>query len=182
VDLNRGVGALYPGAMNTTSSVRTPATPSLQLAGLGRVLAGGLLGGALDLTFAFLYYGPSGATPIGIVQFIASGVLGQGSFQMGLESAALGAFVHFFISLCAAGIYYAASLRFSFLTRRWLMSAIGFGILVFLTMRLAVLPLSAVKSGHMTIGSIIGELCSHMFLFAIPIAYAASRAASRRAS
>ena len=85
------------------------------------------------------------------------------------------------LSLCAAAIYYAASLRFAFLTRRVLISAIVFGILVFLTMRLAVLPLSAVKSGHMKISSIIGELCSHMFLFAIPIAYAASRAAARRA-
>jgi hypothetical protein len=34
----------------------------------------------------------------------------------------------------------------------------------------------------MKISSIIGELCSHMFLFAIPIAYTARRAAARRAS
>lgn len=155
-------------------------TRSSSANGLGLVLAGGLLGGALDLTFAFLFYGPSGATPVRILQFIASGVLGPGSFQMGLESAALGAFFHFFISLCAAAVYYAASLRFSFLTRRVLVSAIVFGILVFLTMRFVVVPLSAVKSGHMKIGSIIGELCSHMFLFALPIAYAASRAAARR--
>jgi len=181
VDLNRGLRALYRGPMNTATSIRTPAA-SPQLAGLWMVLAGGLLGGALDLAFAFLYYGPSGATPVRILQFIASGVLGQGSFQMGLASATLGAFFHFFISLCAAAIYYAASLRFSFLTRRWLIAAIVFGILVFLTMRLAVVPLSAVKSGPMKISSIIGELCSHMFLFAIPIAYTASRAAARRGS
>jgi hypothetical protein len=179
VDLNRGAGGFYVAEMNSTTSIRTSA-PSSQPAGLAMVLGAGLLGGALDLAFAFLYYGPSGATPVRILQFIASGVLGQGSFQMGLESAALGAFCHFFISLCAAAIYYAASLRFSFLTRRVLISAIVYGILVFLTMRLAVLPLSAVKSGPMKISSIIGELCSHMFLFALPIAYAASRAAARR--
>jgi hypothetical protein len=167
--------------MNTTPSI--PASPTHpQLAGLGLVLAGGLVGGAGDLAFAFLFYAPAGATPIRILQGIASGVLGPASFQMGLESAALGAFFHFFISLCAAAIYYFASLRFSFLTRRMLISAIVFGILVFLTMRLAVLPLSAAKSGHMKISSIIGELCSHMFLFAIPIAYAARRAATRRAT
>jgi len=166
--------------MDTTTSIRTSAaTPNL--AGLGLVLAGGLLGGALDLAFAFLYYGPSGATPVRILQFIASGVLGQGSFQMGLESAALGAFCHFFISVSAAAIYYLVSLRFAFLTRRVVISAVVFGILVFLTMRFAVLPLSAVKSGHLKISSVIGELCSHMFLFGLPIAYAASRAALRRA-
>jgi hypothetical protein len=167
--------------MNTTTSIPASAS-SPRLSGLGLVLAGGLLGGALDLAFAFLYYGPSGATPGRILQFIASGVLGQGSFQMGAASVALGAFLHFFISLCAAAIYYLASLRLGFLTRRVLVSAIVFGILMFLAMRLVVLPLSAAKSGHMKISSIIGELCSHMFLFAIPIAYAARRAAARRAA
>jgi len=165
--------------MNTTPSI--PASPTNpQLAGLGLVLAGGLLGGAGDLAFAFLYYGPAGATPIRILQGIAGGVLGPGSFQMGLESAALGAFFHFFISVCAAFIYFLASTKFSFLTRRWLISALVFGVLMFLAMRLVVVPLSAVKSGHMKISSIIGELCSHMFLFGIPIAYAVSRAALRR--
>jgi hypothetical protein len=164
--------------MNTTTSIRTPAGAS---AGLALMLAGGLVAGALDLTFAFLFYAPSGATPLRILQFIASGVLGRGSFQMGLDSAALGAFLHFFISVCAAGIYYLASLRFAFLTRRVFLAGAVFGILVFLTMRFAVVPLSAVKSGPMKIGSVIGELCSHVFLFGMPIAYAASRAALRRA-
>ncbi len=86
--------------------------------GLGLVLAGGLIAGALDLTFAFVFYGQQGVTPLRILQFIASAVLDRASFQMGLASAALGAFFHFFISVCAAAIYYLASLRFSFLTRR----------------------------------------------------------------
>jgi uncharacterized membrane protein YagU involved in acid resistance len=149
---------------------------------LAWVLAGGLLAGAGDLTFAFLFYGPSGATPVRILQFIASGVLGQGSFQMGLESAALGAFLHFFISVSAATVYYLVSLRFSFLTRRVLIIGAIFGILMFLTMRFVIVPLSAVKSGPMKLRSVIGELCSHVFLFGIPIAYAASRAALRRIS
>lgn len=165
--------------MNTTPSIPASAT-SPQLAGLGLVLAGGLLGGAGDLAFAFIYYAPAGATPLRILQSIASGVLGQGSFQMGLGSAALGAFLHFFISVCAAFVFFLASTKLTFLTRRWLISGLVFGVLMFLTMRLVVVPLSAVKAGPMKISSIIGELCSHMVLFGIPIAYAVSRAALRR--
>jgi len=164
--------------MNTSTSTHTPA--GTRHPGLGLVLAGGLVAGALDLTFAFLFYGPSGATPVRILQFIASGLLGQGSFQMGLQSAALGAFCHFFISVCAAGIYYLASLRFALLTRRIILAGAIFGILVFLTMRFVVVPLSAVKSGPMKLRSVIGELCSHVILFGMPIAYAVSRAAQRR--
>jgi len=144
----------------------------------GWVLAGGLLAGALDLTFAFAFYWPHGATPVRILQFIASGVLGRGSFEMGLASAALGVFFHFFISVCAAEIYYLASQRFPFLTQRVLISGAIFGVLMFLAMRLVVVPLSAIKPKPMAIGSIIGELFSHVFLFGMVIAYAVSRAQS----
>jgi hypothetical protein len=148
--------------------------------GLGLVLAGGLIAGALDLTFAFVFYGQQGAAPLRILQGIASGVLGRGSFQMGLASAALGAFFHFFISVCAAAIYYLASLRFSFLTRRVAISGAIFGVLMFLAMHFIVVPLSAIKPSPMKVGNVIGELCSHVFLFGTVIAYAVSRARSLR--
>jgi len=145
--------------------------------GLGLVLAGGLVAGALDLTFAVVFYGQQGVPGLRILQFIASGVLGRGSFQMGLASAALGAFFHFFISVCAAAIYYLVSLRFSFLTRRVALAGAIFGILVFLAMHFIVVPLSAIKPGPIKMGNLIGELCSHVFLFGMVIAYAVSRAA-----
>jgi hypothetical protein len=147
-----------------------------------RVLAGGLLAGALDLTFAFLFYWPQGATPLRILQGIASGALGRGSFEVGLASAALGAFFHFFISVCAAGIYYLASLRLTFLVRRPLIAGPIFGVLWFLAMRFVVLPLSAIGFHPMKPGNAIGELCSHVFLFGTVIAYAVSRAHHIRSS
>jgi hypothetical protein len=165
--------------MDTTETVPNAAAGRLFAGGagaLGTVLVGGLIAGALDLTFAFVFYWPQGATPLRILQFIASGVLGRGSFEMGVASAALGAFFHFFISACAAGIYYLASLRFPFLTRRVVIAGAIFGVLMFLTMHYVVVPLSAIKPKPMKVGNAIGELCSHVFLFGMVIAYAASRA------
>jgi hypothetical protein len=166
--------------MQTTDTTQNSTVqPSIRAArGLGLVLAGGLVAGALDLTFAFVFYGQQGAAPLRILQGIASGVLGRGSFQMGLASAALGAFFHFFISACAAAIYYLASLRFSFLTRRVAISGAIFGVLMFLAMHFIVVPLSAIKPSPMKVGNVIGELCSHVFLFGMVIAYAVSRARS----
>jgi len=168
--------------METADTIQnsTAHSASRGTSGLGLVLAGGLVAGALDLTFAFLFYGPQGATPLRILQFIASGVLGRGSFQMGLASAALGAFFHFFTSVCAAAIYYLVSLRFSFLTRRVLISGAIFGVLMFLAMRFIVVPLSAIKPAPMKVGNVIGELCSHVLLFGMVIAYAVSRATTVR--
>jgi hypothetical protein len=163
--------------MQTTDTIQNSTVqPSSRAArGLGLVLAGGLIAGALDLTFAFVFYGQHGAAPLRILQGIASGVLGRGSFQMGLASAALGAFFHFFISVCAAAIYYLVSLRFSFLTRRVAISGAIFGVLMFLAMHFIVVPLSAIKPSPMKVGNVIGELCSHVFLFGMVIAYAVSR-------
>jgi hypothetical protein len=164
--------------METTGTLQnsTGGSSAPSAAALGTVLLGGLIAGALDLTFAFVFYWPQGATPLRILQTIASGVLGRGSFEMGATSAALGAFFHFFISVCAAGIYYLASLRIPFLTRRVALAGASFGILMFLAMRLIVLPLSAIGLRPMKVGNAIGELCSHIFLFGMVIAYAASRA------
>src|SRR4051794_27117339 len=148
---------------------------TIQRRGLGLVLIGGLLAAAGDLTFAFLFYGAQGATPLRILQSIASGVLGKDSFGMGLTSAALGAFCHFFISVCAAGIYYLVSLRVPFLTRRVAIAGAIFGVLMFLAMRFVVVPLSAIKPGPMKPGNVIAELCSHVFLFGMVIAYAVAR-------
>jgi len=165
--------------MDTTGTFQNRTAPTAIGDGLRWVLAGGLLAGALDLTFAFVWYGPQGATPLRILQFIASGVLGRGSFQMGLASATLGAFFHFFICVCAAAIYYLVSRRFPFLTRRVLIAGALFGVLMFLAMRFIVVPLSAIKPSPMKVGNVIGELCSHVFLVGMVIAYAASRAAGR---
>jgi uncharacterized membrane protein YagU involved in acid resistance len=168
--------------MQTTDTIQNSTVqPSSHAArGLGVVLAGGLIAGALDLTFAFVFYGQQGAAPLRILQGIASGVLGRGSLQMGLASAALGAFFHFFISVCAAAIYYLASLRFSFLTRWVAISGAIFGVLMFLAMHFIVVPLSAIKPSPMKVGNVIGELCSHVFLFGMVIAYAVSRVKSLR--
>ncbi|MGH8137991.1 MAG: DUF1440 domain-containing protein [Steroidobacteraceae bacterium] len=140
------------------------------------VLIGGLVAGALDLTFAFVFYGLQGASPLRILQGIASGLLGRGSFQLGAASATLGAFCHFFISVCAATIYYLLSRRFPLLTRRIVICGAVFGVLMFLAMHYIVIPLSAIKPAPLKMGNVIGELCSHIFLFGIVIAYAASRA------
>ncbi len=175
MDLQRARELDYRGPVDTTGLIQTSA--AARTGALSRVLAGGLIAGALDLTFAFAYYWPQGATPVRILQFIASGVLGRGSFQMGLSSAALGAFFHFFISVCAAGVFYLASLRFPFLTRRMLVSGAIFGVLMFLAMRFVVIPLSAISPKPMAVRNIIGELCSHVFLFGLVISYAVSRAA-----
>jgi uncharacterized membrane protein YagU involved in acid resistance len=163
--------------MNPLTSANDPTAGSSYHAHvLGVVLIGGLIAGALDLSFAFVFYGLHGTPAVRILQFIASGILGRSSFQMGAASAALGVFCHFFIAISAAFVYFLASARISFLTRRAAVSGAIFGVLMFMAMHFIVVPLSAAKSGPLKISSLVGELCSHIFLFGMVIAFAVSRA------
>src|SRR6476661_4396675 len=102
---------------------------------LAPVFGGGILAGAIDLTYACTYHGlVSGVPPLRILQSIASGLFGRASFDMGATSAAVGFFAHFFILTVAAGIFYAASRRFAFLRDRAYISGMVFGVGIYCTM------------------------------------------------
>lgn len=45
------------------------------------ILWGGLIAGALDLLYAFVWYGPRGVSPVRILQSIASGLLGADAYE-----------------------------------------------------------------------------------------------------
>lgn len=141
------------------------------------VAVAGLLAGALDLTFAFIFYSFQGATAPGILRGIASGLIGhEAAFAAGSAPVALGAALHFFIAVSAAFVFYAASRRFPLLVRRPLASGAAFGVAVYLVMHFIVIPLSRIPFHLASFRNVIGELCSHIFLFGMVIALGAARA------
>jgi uncharacterized membrane protein YagU involved in acid resistance len=158
--------------------------PSDQIRGVSQrppwptVAVAGLLAGALDLIFAFIFYGRQGVSPPAILRGIASGVLGHGAFSMGPWTIALGAALHFFIAVCAAFIFYLASRRLTVLTRRPLLCGAIFGLAVYIAMHFMVLPLSRVHYRLPALTDVVGELFSHIFLFGMVIALGVARASA----
>src|ERR1041385_4186968 len=74
------------------------------------ILIGGLIAGALDITYACVFsYLRRGVKPGTILQSVARGALGQRAFEGGYKTAALGLFFHFLIALIWATVYYCAS-------------------------------------------------------------------------
>ena len=72
---------------------------------------GGLVAGILDAVDGVIAFGTQGLNPIQVLQYIASGALGQSAFQGGLATAALGAAFHFSIAWVAAEVFALASRR-----------------------------------------------------------------------
>jgi hypothetical protein len=151
----------------------------MHLSGNARgVLVGGLLAGALDITFAFVYYGYLGVSPARILRSVASGLVGEAARTGGALLAALGLSLHLLISVAAAAVFYLASRRMTWLVRHPYVSGVAFGVCVYFFMGYVVVPLSAFPYRQASAGAqavSVPVLLAHMFLFGLPIALCVRR-------
>jgi hypothetical protein len=139
-------------------------------------LVGGLTAGALDLTYAIVFSGLHAVPALRILQSVASGLLGASAYEGGLRTAALGTLLHFLIALAAAATYVVASGRVGWLRERPLIAGMAFGLAMYVVMTFAVLPLSAYPHPlRFTPLLVTANVLAHMFLFGVPVAFAARR-------
>jgi hypothetical protein len=143
------------------------------------ILVGGLIAGAIDISYAVGFSAFRGVAPMRILQSVASGLLGSPAYQGGAGTAALGFLLHFLLMLIIAAIFYVASKRLRFLLARPVLWGAIYGFLVYWVMNLVVLPLSAFPSTVKFVPVVvITSLIVHAFGIGVPIALA-SRAALR---
>jgi hypothetical protein len=154
-----------------------PSTSSTSSNALLAIFWGGLACGIFDITQAMgAFYLQSGLKPVTVLQSVASGLFGRASFQGGTRTAALGAFLHFFIAFSWAAIYYLASRRLLFMTEKPVITGLIYGEFVWIIMTFVVLPLSAIhRWPTWNKASIITGPIGHMFLVGLPIALAVRR-------
>ena len=140
---------------------RSRALPTIALAGL--------IAGILDITSAFVIAGIKGTGSIRMLQGIASGLLGQRSFEGGMATAGLGLGIHFLIAFTAAAVFYAASRKFSSLTQHAVVSGLLYGIVVYIFMYWIVVPLRF-PSVHHSVSRDVTAVIIHMILIGLTIA------------
>lgn len=142
---------------------------------------GGLAAGLLDIvnatTFWYLY---NGTSPVRILQSIAAGLLGPAAFAGGRGTAALGLFLHFFIAVGMAAVYWLACLRWSALVRRPVTAGISYGIAAWLAMEHIVVPLSRAQSPPFILPWVIDSVLAHVVLVGLLLAFVARWSANRR--
>jgi hypothetical protein len=141
------------------------------------ILVGGLIAGTLDITYAITYSAIRGMPPQSLLQFVASGLLGQASFEGGTATAGLGLLLHYLMMLLIAAIFYGISRQLTFLVRKPIVWGPVFGFLVYWVMNLVVMQLSATPNKWRFIPlSFATGIIVHMFCIGLPIAWAASKA------
>ena len=136
---------------------------------LGAITITGLIVGAMDITSALLMATLRGATPMRLLQFVASGLLGPRAFQGGAATAGVGLMLHFLIAFAVVSAFYIASRNLALLRRHPLVSGIAYGLIVYAVMNFIVLPLSAAKPRHALVPDLI-QIAIHMFIIGVPTA------------
>src|SRR5882757_592374 len=144
-------------------------TNSPLLASLQVILLAGLTCGVLDISVTLTLSKLNGIPPKRLLQGVASGALGQKSFEGGGSTAALGLAIHFLIALVAAAVYYVASRELGILIEDAVLGGLLYGIAVHLFMSFVVLPLSALRRPF-SIKFFMTQLIVHMFFVGLPIA------------
>jgi hypothetical protein len=148
------------------------------------VVAGGVTAGVIDMAFACAFWAiKAGVRPARIFQSVAAGVLGgKAAAAGGVQTAALGLALHFFIALTVALVYYTAARYAEALWRRpWTFGSL-YGVAVFGVMHYIVVPLSAAGGGGVPAFDLLWDglsLVVHALGIGVPVALAA-RAALRR--
>ncbi len=128
----------------------------------------GLLAGILDITAAFITWAVQGVPPVRILQGIAAGLLGPQAFKEGSAAALLGAAIHFLIAFSAAAVFYMASRKIAFMTRRSILAGVLYGVCFYVVMCWIVMPLSKFHSAQTIARSVIA-IVTHIVCVGLPI-------------
>jgi hypothetical protein len=104
------------------------------------ILSGGIIAGTIDVGAACLIYwvGP----PI-VLRSIATGLVGEAAFSGGAATTLLGLLLQWAMSILIAALYIAATTRFAYMRKRWVVTGIIAGVIIFFVMNYVVVPLSA---------------------------------------
>jgi hypothetical protein len=165
------------------------------------ILAGALLAGVLDLAYAYTHFMLIlHRDPLGIVQGIASGLIGgKAASEGGVATAALGVVLEFVLTAIMAAVYIIPAKWITDLRKFWWVLGPCYGACVMLVMYYVVLPLSAahgngylpdgavaiancrVSDGMLSIGSctgadrplLWGTIFAHTVMVGLPIGWAA---------
>ena len=141
----------------------------------------GLIAGTLDIADNLIFNQFRGISPIRVFQYIASGLIGMKSFQLGLASVALGVLIHYTIALFWTGVFYTASRKFSILVRRPVICGLLYGVVVYLVMNFVILPLSRVppRPAAVTLPSRINAVLALLLFIGLTISLLTRRSITR---
>ena len=104
-----------------------------------------------------------------VIQYVASGAMGNAAFAGGLATALLGLVIHFLISLIVAGVFILSIDRIPLLRRNIILGSLLYGFGVFVVLYYVVLPLSAAPPVPLHTADIAELILEHALVIGLPL-------------
>lgn len=139
---------------------------------LRSIVIGTLIVGTLDaVVYHWIISSVINGYPLlSVLQYIASGVMGEAAFEGGVPAALLGLFFHYVVSFGVTAVFLLAADRIPLLRRNAILGSLvyGFGVLIVMTM--IVIPLSATPPlPDPTISQIVMNVLDHVLVVGLPL-------------
>jgi hypothetical protein len=132
------------------------------------------IAGTLDLLAAFVFAGLAGTSPVGVLQFVASGPLGDAALANPAYAVA-GFLVHFSIMACMVTAYMLVARQWRTLLDRPILAGALYGLLLWFVMYWVVRPLRWHMPYPSHLYPIANQLFCHVLLVGITIGLVAAR-------
>ena len=164
--------------MSTNASTSLNSRNSL----LRSIALGGMIVFIGQLTQVWLVNSLFQNTPfILVLQYLASGALGNTAFEGGIATALLGVFFHLLVSFVVAGVFILSADRIPLLRRHAIPGALVYGFGVYLVMNWIVLPLSkAPPLPPPTMPQLIAMIVDHLLVIGLPLGIIVRRNANHQ--
>ena len=148
---------------STSVDIRNPILRAIAL--------GGMMVGLLHLIIQDgLVFSLLNQTPfILVMQYVASGVMGNAAFAGGLAIALLGLIIHFLISFVVAGVFILSADRISLLRHNVIFGSLLYGVGVFIVLYVVILPLSAAPPVPLQTTDVIELILEHVLVIGLPL-------------
>ena len=135
-----------------------------------------LVAGTLDITAACTNaYFSTGTTPVTLLKYIASGLLGKPAFAGGLEIMALGLLFHFRIVLACTTCFFWLYPKWSFLENKIWLNSLLISVVAWIVTTQIIIPLSQIQPPPFNPIKALTAICILIVCIGLPIAFNAKR-------
>jgi uncharacterized membrane protein YagU involved in acid resistance len=133
----------------------------------GWIIFTGVVTGTLDAILALLINFKVPATVI--FKFIASGLFGAAAFSMGTSAILYGILIHYCIAFVWAIIFFLLYPKLIALVKYRIVLIIATGLVIWLVMNMAVLPLTSIHSQPFKLKGVLENMAALIVAFGLPV-------------
>jgi uncharacterized membrane protein YagU involved in acid resistance len=139
------------------------------------IISAWLVVGTLDLASAIIQTLVMGGNPLGMLQYISSGIAGQDAFAGGIKYSLLGVLIHYAIAFSWTILFFLLYPGIKGLSTHKLLTGIAYGVIVWLVMNRVVVPLSKIPARPFNLKNALIGLGILVIAIGIPLSLMASK-------